>query len=271
MKRIVFLSGGIGSWAAGMRVMQKYGSEDIINLFTDTKKKNDKHPHRGEDQDLYRFLSESWGYIGGELEWISVGKHIWQVFEEARYMGNTRHDPCSRILKREAARSWIEKRFSPDEITLYLGIDWTEEHRAKKCVDYWKPYNVEFPLIDEPYLSKSDMCDWVERYGVRRPRLYDMGFSHNNCGGFCVKGGQGHFFNLLNQMPERYAYHEAKQEELFLVIGKRVPFIRKSIDKEISYLSLREFREKIQKDEMNNISKIIDLNDIGGCGCFNDV
>ena len=271
MKRIVFLSGGIGSWAAGMRVNQEYGSDDIIYLFTDTKKKNDNHPHRGEDQDLYRFLNESWRYIGGEMEWISVGKHVWQVYEEVRYMGNTRHDPCSRILKREAAREWIEKRFSPDEVILYLGIDWTEAHRSKKCIDYWKPYRVEFPLINEPYLSKEDMCKWIERFGVSRPRLYNLGFSHNNCGGFCVKGGQGHFYNLLKKLPERYAYHEAKQEELFLVIGKRVPFIRRTVDKQIYYLSLKEFREQIEEEEMKKNTKSIELMDIGGCGWFSDI
>lgn len=120
-------------------------------------------------------------------------------------------------------------------------------------------------------MSKEDMCIWIEKYEVNRPRLYNMGFSHNNCGGFCVKGGQGHFYNLLKQIPERYSYHEAKQEELFLILGKRVPFIRRTIDKQINYLSLKEFREQIEKDELNNKETLIDIMDIGGCGCFNDI
>lgn len=271
MKHIVFLSGGIGSWAAGMRVTEKYGPKGIINLFTDTKKRNDNHPHRGEDEDLYRFLNESWGLIGGDLEWISAGKHIWQVFEDVRFMGNNRIDPCSRILKRDEAKKWVEERFLPEDVILYLGIDWTEEHRAKKCSEFWKPYKVEFPLLSEPYLSKEDMCIWVENLGVKRPRLYNMGFSHNNCGGFCVKAGQGHFYNLLKQMPERYAYHESKQEELFLTLGKRVPFLRKIKNKEMVYLSLKEFREQIEGHELQEIASGIDLQDIGGCGCFSSV
>lgn len=121
MKHIVFNSGGIGSWATGMRVAEKHGTENLIQLFTDTKKLNDNHPHRGEDEDLYRFLRESSPLIGGTLEWVSAGKNIWQTFEDPRYMGNTRVDPCSRVLKREMARKWIEERFEPDEVILYIG------------------------------------------------------------------------------------------------------------------------------------------------------
>jgi hypothetical protein len=273
MYHINFISGGIGSWASGMRVAQIYGTDKLINLFTDTKKLNDNHPHRGEDEDLYRFLKESWPLIGGKLEWVSTGKNVWQVFEEVRYMGNTRKDPCSRVLKREMARKWIEQRFRPDEVKLYIGIDWTEVHRAEKSIKYWEPYKVEFPMVDEPYMSKEEMCQWVESLGVKRPRLYTMGFSHNNCGGFCVKAGLGQFYILLKTMPERYAYHEAKQEELFAVLGKRVPFLRQTTNKELRYLSLKEYREQIEELEENKdvVSKQIDLFDIGGCGCFGDV
>lgn len=265
MKHIVFNSGGIGSWAAGMRVAEKYGSENIIQLFTDTKKLNDAHPHRGEDEDLYRFLRESSPIIGGKLEWVSAGKDIWRTFEDARYMGNTRVDPCSRVLKREFARKWVEERFAPDEVTLYIGIDWTEAHRAINNKKFWEPYNVEFPMIDEPYLDKEQMCQWAESFGVKRPRLYDLGFSHNNCGGMCVKAGLGQFYNLLKKMPERYAYHEFKQEELFQVLGKRVPFLRQRSKGETKYLSLKEFREQAE------MQIEIDMGDIGGCGCFGDV
>lgn len=117
----------------------------------------------------------------------------------------------------------------------------------------------------EPYLDKEQMCQWVESFGIKRPRLYDLGFAHNNCGGFCVKAGLGHFYNLLKMMPERYAYHEQRQEDLFLVIGKRVPFLKRTRDKQIQYLSLKEFREEVEAGEK------VDLLDVGGCGCFGDM
>lgn len=273
MWHVVFNSAGIGSWATGMRVAEKQGTEKLIQLFTDTKKLNDKHPHRGEDEDAYRFLRESSPLIGGKLEWVSHGKDIWRTFEDARYMGNSRIDPCSRELKREMARKWVEKNFKPDEVTLYIGIDWTEAHRAVKNVEFWKPYHVEFPMIDEPYMTKEEMCQWVESLGVKRPLLYEMGFSHNNCGGFCVKAGLGQFHLLLKTMPERYAYHEQKQEELFAVLGNRFPFLRQTKNKQTRYLSLKEYREQIEHLESSgkDVSCEVDLQDMGGCGCFGDV
>ena len=272
MHHVVMYSGGIGSWACAMRVAQTHGTDNLILLFTDTKKKSDCHPHRGEDQDLYRFLEQGASVIGGKLEWISRGKHIWQVFEDNRYMGNSRIDPCSRELKREMARQWVEEHFTPDEVTLYIGIDWTEYHRTVSNTKGWEPYHVEFPMCQQPYLTKEDMCKWAESLGVKRPRLYDLGFAHNNCGGFCVKAGQGHFYQLLKTMPERYAYHEMKQEELFSVLGKRRPFIRQVVKGEKQYLSLKEFREQVEalEAEKQDVSCQLDLFDIGGCGCFGD-
>lgn len=273
MKHIVFNSAGIGSWATGMRVAQQYGTDNLIQLFTDTKKLNDSHPHRGEDEDAYRFLREGSAVIGGALEWVSAGKDVWRTFEDARYMGNSRIDPCSRILKREMARKWIEERFKPDEVTLYIGIDWTEAHRAVKNKKFWEPYNVEFPMTDAPYMDKEQMCQWAESLGVKRPILYELGFAHNNCGGFCVKAGLGQFYNLLKTMPDRYQYHEQKQEELFGVLGKRVPFLRQTVNGELQYISLKEYREQIEEIERNQqeVACQIDLFDIGGCGCFGDV
>jgi hypothetical protein len=267
MHHVNFLSGGIGSWAAGMRIAEKHGTSNLINLFTDTKKLNDQHPHRGEDQDLYRFLIEGWKLIGGQIEWISASKNVWQVFEDVRYMGNSRIAPCSHILKQREARKWIENRFKPNEVTLYIGLDWTEIHRVEKTIMHWMPYKVKFPLVDEPYLSKEDLYNWVERLGVERPRLYKMGFAHNNCGGFCVKAGLGHFYNLLKTMPDRYKYHEDKQEELFAVLGKRVPFLRQTIGGNTKYLSLKEYRLQIEEADQY---KEFYSDDIGGCGCFNE-
>jgi hypothetical protein len=80
-----------------------------------------------------------------------------------------------------------------------------------------------------------------------------------------VKAGVGHFYNLLKTMPERYAYHEFKQEELFAILGKRVPFLRQTVRGKTKYLSLKEFREQVE------MQVEFDWDDIGGCGCFGDV
>lgn len=50
MKHVVMYSGGIGSYFAAKRVVQKENPNEVILLFTDTLM---------EDEDLYRFISES--------------------------------------------------------------------------------------------------------------------------------------------------------------------------------------------------------------------
>jgi hypothetical protein len=91
-----------------------------------------------------------------------------------------------------------------------------------------------------------------------------MGFSHNNCGGFCVKAGLGHFENLLRAMPERYAYHEAKEQEFREMMGRDdIAILRDRRGGTMRPMTLRVFRERLQAQTM-----IADKFDIGGCGCM---
>ena len=42
--------------------------------------------------------------------------------------------------------------------------------------------------------------DW----GITPPRLYKLGFPHNNCGGRCVRQGQSEWHRLKTFFPERF-------------------------------------------------------------------
>lgn len=254
MHHVVLFSGGIGSFYAALRTTEAYGKENTTLVFTDT---------LTEDEDLYRFLTESAEHIGSELVWLKEGRDIWQVFFDKRYLGNSRVDPCSRILKRELAREYVENNWEPDEVTVVLGIDWTEEHRLKNAKRYWEPYSVVAPMCDKPYIDKDQMIEDLSEFGIKPPRLYEMGFPHNNCGGFCVKAGFKHFKLLLQKMPERYAYHEQKEEELRKYLDKDVSILRdRRKGHPVTPLTLKDFRKRVmEKGE-------IDEDDWGGCGCF---
>lgn len=86
------------------------------------------------------------------------------------------------------------------------------------------------------------MLEQLKEIGIRPPRLYDMGFPHNNCGGFCVKAGQSQFRLLLKTMPERYAEHERQEEELRQYLGKDVAILRRTIQGKAVPLTLRQLR-----------------------------
>ena len=254
MKHIVFYSGGICSWATALRVIEKEGKENVVLLFTDTKT---------EDEDLYRFIDETVQKFDVEFVKIADGRDVWEVMQSHKFISNSKIAHCSQDLKQKIAKKYIKKNYKPDECILYLGIDWTEMHRMAAPRKNWSPYQLEFPMTFEPYLSKIDMFNLLNSKGIKKPRLYDMEFSHNNCGGFCVRAGQGHFINLLNKIPERYEYHEKKEQEMIEFIGKKHSMMTKMVKGKKEPLTLKKLREEYETRPQN-----IDMFDIGGCGCF---
>ncbi|MFF2886650.1 hypothetical protein [Paenibacillus sp. NPDC057967] len=180
----------------------------------------------------------------------------------------TRLAHCSHKLKQDVADRYVRTNYNPEDCVLYLGIDWTEDHRKTAPIANWAPYRVEFPMCEEPYVDKSDMLADLDSLGIARPRLYGLGFAHNNCGGFCVRGGHGHFTNLYERFREQYAYHESKEEEFRAKTGKSVSMMKKERrvgpdKKRTSFpYTMRQLREDI------TAGAEVDRLDVGGCGCF---
>lgn len=252
VKAVVMFSGGIGSWGAAMRAVDRFGAENVILLFTDT---------RMEDADLYRFLRESAALTGARLVEIADGRTPWQVFRDRRFLANRIVDHCSRILKRELADAWVAEN-APGSVRV-LGLDWMEQHRVDRSVAFFARVGVTAwcPLTEKPWVSKAQLIDQVRALGVEPPRLYAMGFPHNNCGGFCVKAGQAQFAHLLRMIPERYAEHEREEESMRELLGD-VSVMRDRRGGESKPLSMRAFRERIEADQSH------DEFEWGGCNCF---
>jgi hypothetical protein len=140
-------SGGKASWFAARRVQEVHPGESITLLFADTKV---------EDPDLYRFLDESSAALDLPLVKVADGRDIWQVFKDQKFLGNNRVPLCSRILKQEVSRRWVEENCDPSDTTIYFGIDWSEAHRAERIPKHWKPWKVEFPLLWKPLMDGRD-------------------------------------------------------------------------------------------------------------------
>lgn len=252
---VVMFSGGAASWAAAKRVAQRHGADGLTLLFTDTKT---------EDRDLYRFLDEAAADVGGRLVRLADGRDIWQVFKDSRFLGNTRADPCSRILKRDLSRKWVEEHCEPETTTLYLGMDWSEVHRLDRARLAWHPWRVEGPMTEPPYRSKDEIIMDLRSAGIVPPRLYDLGFSHNNCGGGCVKAGQSHFVHLLGALPETYAEWERNEEDVRQHIGSDVAILRDRTGGTTKPMTLRALREKVVAGQL------IPSDEIAGCACFEE-
>ena len=253
MKRIVSYSGGLGSFMAAKICKDNFGAENCVLIFADT---------HTEDEDLYRFVKETVDYLG--IEFVQLGndgKNIWDVFTDARFMGNSRVDPCSKILKRQPLDKWVKEHYTPENAVRVVGIGEHEKHRLVRISEAFKPWEVYAPLIETPK-SRQEIEKVLVKAGIEPPRLYEMGFPHNNCGGFCVKTGQRQMALLLKEFPERYKWHELQQEKLFKLLGKRHGTIRKTVNGEIKYMGLKEFREFLEAGGRP------DLYSEPGCGCI---
>jgi Phosphoadenosine phosphosulfate reductase family len=252
VKLVVFYSGGIGSWAAAKVAKKLYPEAEMTLLFTDTKT---EHP------DTYRFLRESAVNVGAPLVEISDGRNIWEVFRDKRFLGNTRVDVCSRVLKRDLARRWVQANCDFAGTIIVIGIDWSEVHRFERMRSRWAPWVIEAPLTRPPYRLKSELHAWAESEGLRQQELYRRGAAHANCGGGCVKMGQGGFARLLAADPDEYARWEQNEQALRAELGD-VAILRDRIGGETRPFTLRQLRERIEA------GREPDMFDIGGCGCM---
>ena len=258
-------SGGAASWATAKRVAERHGTDDLVLLFADT---------NTEDADLYRFLHQAALNVGGELVILdNGGRDIWDVFYAERMMGSNRFDPCSKILKRQALDGWLEANCDPVDTVVHIGVSWWERHRyvrlaARRAEQGWR---YEAPLCEEPYLSKADVFDWLRAEGIEPPRLYALGFAHNNCGGGCVKAGHAHWEHLLKTLPDVFAEWEGKEEEFRQWIGRDdIAILRDRSGGESKPLTLREFRERTEAGSWGVLDLFANEGPADGCGgsCF---
>lgn len=258
MKHIVFFSGGIGSYFSAKRVIEKHGKENVVLLFTDTKI---------EDEDLYRFIDEASKFLDVKLIKLEDGRTPWEVAKDVKFIPNSRVAQCSHLLKQKISKQYIKNNYNVDECVLYLGLDWTETHRTNAPVKNWAPYKVEFPMMEKPYLTKDQMLDQLQFDNIEVPKLYKLGFAHNNCGGFCFRAGIGHFKNLYDKFPELYKYHENKEEEMRQYLQRDdISILRRVRNGEKINLTLKTLREEIESEHVQLTFE--ELMDHGGCGCF---
>lgn len=253
MRCIVQFSGGGASYMAAKLAVEEFGRENTVLLFADT---------RMEDNDLYRFNADVEKALGISITRLCEGRTPWQVFFDEGMIGNTRADLCSRILKREVLDAWRVANTTPDDAVIFVGMDANEAHRLAGVQRRLAPWIVRSPLVERG-IWKEHVLAQIEADGIKLPRLYKLGFAHNNCGGFCIKAGQGHFALLLETLPGRYLGHEQAEEQFRQETGKDVAILRDRRGGDTKPLTLRALRERLEAAPED-----VDRFDIGGCGCL---
>lgn len=336
MNRIIFSSGGTASMAVADWVKEKYPNDNILMYFTDT---------LWESEDCYRFINEGSDKMQLPLLTHSAGINPIQLMFEKKIVYNSMIGDCSKLLKMRIGMDFLKRGKSPTveqwrnkqflkhedfttDAVLYFGIGFDEMHREKPISLNWSPFKVEFPLIANN-IWKEDV---LKKYNMRRPILYDYGFSHNNCNGRCVKAGQGHYKLLKEKMPDVFEKIMEQEYHLkmcvsayrYITLGNKpkddipeediIPlyvqeillqelddayrdyfydrqpkpklYIHPAAGATAQYMHIKQYSfmkkdskpysiQKLSADDekekaMYGGTNLIDMYDIGGCGCFVD-
>lgn len=253
MKHLVQYSTGTTSAEVARIVIEAHGLDDVILITADT---------LIEDPDNWRFAHEAHEWLGSPA-WVKLtdGRHPMQAGRDARAIPNTRWDICSRVLKRELIRGWLEATYHPRKCIVYLGFDWWETERWEGAQRHWPPFRVAAPLMDTT-LDKRAIFDLWRARGIEIPRLNREGFPHANCGGGCVKAGMSEWDRLRRLHPDRFAWWEAQEQETRDHLGKNVTILRSRRGGTSTPVTLRTFRER---QEMQ--PELFTEEDTGACAC----
>lgn len=249
---VAMFSGGAASAYVAYRMIQTYGKENCILFFTNT---------LWEDEDNYRFMEEVAEYIGIEITERIDGRTPEEVFYDYRFLGNSRLAKCSEELKVRQTIMFIEELRDEHNLEpiLYFGIGPHEKHRADNLREFYKhvplePVETRFPMI-ETFTSDIDVKSIIQNeWGIRLPRMYELGFAHANCGGRCVRGGFHHYAQLYKIWPDRYKEQEEMEERFRAHFQKDVSILKK----DGKPFTLKEYRELMEKEGVEKFLKTED-------------
>jgi len=215
------------------------------------------------------------------LHWLADGRTPWDVFRDERMMGSSRMDPCSKHLKRLLSDRYLRAHWRPSEAIVYVGL---AAHESKRYTGHWTtllgqrrwvkgirelmlPWDFRSPLVDLEAIGSAEMDAWLASLGVRRPRLYDLGFGNNNCGGACVKAGHAAWARLLAVCRPLFLWWERKEAEFIAWIGNpRASILRDRRGGVTKPLTLARFRQMIEHG--TDLTEMLLVSDEGcGGGC----
>lgn len=240
MRHIVNVGGGLSStMELPRRVVERYGRGNVTLIMC-------RLPN--EDPDVWRLCDAISADIGLPINYIGLNLTPWDIFFKVRMMGSSRIDPCSKNLKRDVLDKWIAENCDPRDTLVHVGITHNEIERMIRIRAGYelRGFNIAADLADDETCTRGYLMRQCElRYGFV-PRLYRYGFSHNNCGGACVKAGMREWARLLWYLPDVYHWWESNEAKFQREIGTRATILRDRRKGADINLTLRNFRRRCE-------------------------
>lgn len=191
---IAWWSAGVTSAVAVKLAIDLFGKENVRIIYF---KIDSAH------QDNVRFKEECEKWYGKEIEvWQSEKyKDQFDVIEQTRYINGPMGARCTLELKK-SVRFRVEKEI--DYKYQVFGFEYSKKeiNRAIRFLEQHPQAGAVFPLIENK-MTKPECLHFLERQKIKRPRMYELGFSNNNCIG-CVKGGAGYWNLVRKKFPDYF-------------------------------------------------------------------
>ena len=194
MKTVSWFSAGVSSAVATKLAIDQI--DEIFYIHID-----DQCP------DSLRFVRECEEWFGKK---ITILQSDIKTVEEACYSAGGRgyiNGPggvaCTKVLKVVPRLKW--QLMQEEKLTYVWGMDYSkyETKRAGKVRRLNPDQDHIFPLQDKK-LSKEQAHEILSASGIKRPKMYDIGYHNNNCVG-CVRGGMGYWNLIRITHPEVFA------------------------------------------------------------------
>jgi len=306
-KHVVLYSSGASSSWVGKYVIDKYGHKDTIFLHTDTKWEHEDNYRFMEQtaaycgmnvtyfsdgrtpEEIFRELSYFGNFgtapcskelkmkktfefvqeliLDGYLPVLYFGIDYKEVQRAPRIAYNYKHNV-------DVFEDGVETRFpligeidgvAVNGEQLLYGTDYLNSEKMPKiktdmvfdCLNQ-QPFKVS--QVDPKREIKND-------WGIDLPKMYELGFSHANCSGRCIKGGRGHYALLYRTWKDVYMEQEKMEQEINdkqLTDGKRrYTILSQETDEGKVPFSLKEFREQ----ELEGGQITLELGEDLPCNC----
>lgn len=190
---VAWWSAGITSAVATKLAIQKFGSKVKPIYF----QIDSAHP------DNKRFKEECEEWYGLEIETMQ-GKRFktqFDVIEVKKYTNGPAGARCTVELKKRL-RQRVENKVNYCNQVFGFEFSKRELNRAIRFKEQYPQAKALFPLI-EAKMTKPECTYFIEQAGIKIPKMYDLGYSNNNCIG-CVKGSAGYWNKIRVDFPETF-------------------------------------------------------------------
>jgi hypothetical protein len=155
---------------------------------------------REEHPDNDRFAADCENWFGVPITNLLNEKYdgsIYNVFRARSYISGVSGAPCTLELKKN-----VRIAFQRPNDRHVFGYCVEEQDRFDRFVDA-NNLDVCVPLI-ENQLTHSNTLAMVVSAGITLPKMYLLGYKHNNCVGCCKATGQGYWNKIRSDFPQAF-------------------------------------------------------------------